>query len=413
MGGVVEGPVSPVGVEGVDVVGEVGDEEVEIPVAVVVPRVNAHARLGAAVLAVGQPGGGADLAEPEFSLVAEQEIGLGVVGHVDVGISVGIEIGEHDSESRQAVAGDAGPLPGLREAAPAQVAIQPVRLAGDPLGSAVAAQALVAAPEPAAGRIGEIELHVVGDVQVQQPVAVQIPEGGAGAPAAVGHARRPPRLGEALSPLVEVEAVGAPVGHVEIRIAVVVGVAHGAAHAPAGVGQAELLGRLLEERSGSGSAMAVEPVACGLGGVFEAGAVHQVEVLVPVPLDVEKGGPGGDGLEDVALLGTAGDVLVVDAAFPGHVDEEHGPGAGIGLACRRDGAHLGGGRSRPAARPVLGGDANVAAGPGDLFVAGARPGIRGTGDGEEGQEESDPPSGSPRRRRAATVPPGRVGDARR
>ena len=65
------------------------------------------------------------------------------------------------------------------------------------------------------------------------------------------------------------------------------------------------------------------------------------------------------------------------------------------LACRRDGAHLGGGRSRPAARPVPGGDANVAAGPGDLFVAGARPGIRGTGDGEEGQEDPDPPSGSP------------------
>ena len=427
MSGVGEGAVAPVGVEGVDVVGEVGDEEIEVAVAVVVPRVDAHARLGAAVLAVGQTRGGADFAEAESALVAEEEVRLGVVGHVDVGVAVGVEIGEHHPEARQAVPGDPGRVPGRREPAAAEIAVEAVGLAGDPLGPAVAAQPLVPAPEPAAGGIVEIELHVVDHVEVQEPVAVEIPEGGARAPAAVVHPRRPPGLGEGLSAAIEVEAVGAPVGDVEIGVAVVVGVAHGAAHAPAGVGEAELRRRLLEERGGPGSAVAVEAVAGGFGGIFEAGAVHQEEVLVAVALDVEEGGAGGDRLEDVALLGAPGDVLVVDAALSGHVDEVRGRllrGGGIPSRGRLGPGRGGGGHglgARPGpgrggrARPVVPGPPGGGLAPvrrvgggrsGErrvgrrsrreaLRAPGGGPGIGGAGDGEEGQENRGPPAGSP------------------
>ncbi len=92
------GVVRPVvTVQGVVLQLVVGDEEIEVAVVVVIPGVDAHARLRLAVGAQRRSREQADLVEAA-SLVAVQKIGGHVVGDVDVGVTVAVEIPADGSE---------------------------------------------------------------------------------------------------------------------------------------------------------------------------------------------------------------------------------------------------------------------------------------------------------------------------
>ena len=88
---------------------------------------------------------------------------------------------------------------------------------------------------PGAGAVDKIEVHVVGDHQIEMAVAIVVDEGASGAPglAGAGDAGLLGHFGEN-SVLVVIETILAVVGDVKIFPSVVVVVAHADALAPTG-----------------------------------------------------------------------------------------------------------------------------------------------------------------------------------
>ncbi len=94
IGVVVEVAVAEIEVEGVGVAGEVGLDDVEEAVAIEVADGDAHACLGLAVGGVGDAGLDGDIFEGAVLLVLVERGGGGVVGDVDVGPAIVVEVGD-------------------------------------------------------------------------------------------------------------------------------------------------------------------------------------------------------------------------------------------------------------------------------------------------------------------------------
>jgi hypothetical protein len=99
------------------------------------------------------------------------------------------------------------------------------------LGAAVGTQ--IARAVAAVGVALEAEVHVVGDVQIEVAVAVDVAECTAGAPAGIGDPGFGRDLLEAPTALVAKQPIRAVVGDQEVEPAVAIGVAHADAHAVA------------------------------------------------------------------------------------------------------------------------------------------------------------------------------------
>ena len=115
-------PVAAVLVERVQLFGEVGDEDVREAVAVDVGAVDAHAGLRLAVDVEADAGAVGDVGERAVAVVAVEEVADHVVGDVDVGVAVAIEVAERDAEALAGGIGDAGLLRDVGERAVAVVA---------------------------------------------------------------------------------------------------------------------------------------------------------------------------------------------------------------------------------------------------------------------------------------------------
>ena len=101
--------VPEVGVQRRRVAGEVGLDDVEGAVAIVVADADAHARLRLAVLAVGAAGADADVGERAVVVVAIERARVRIVRDVDVGPAVVVEVERADAEAVGAAGlGDAG-----------------------------------------------------------------------------------------------------------------------------------------------------------------------------------------------------------------------------------------------------------------------------------------------------------------
>ena len=137
--GVVEGAVAVVAVESRHLVGEVGADDVEPAVAVVVGDADAHAGEGDAVLVERAAGGDADLAEGAVVVVAVEQARRGVAGDVDVGPAVVVEIA---ADGAHAVRSDRPPVLLMKTTTPRAARIRDARLLGDILERAVAAIAV-------------------------------------------------------------------------------------------------------------------------------------------------------------------------------------------------------------------------------------------------------------------------------
>ena len=101
-------PCAEVLVEGRRLVVEVGDGQVGPAVAVEVAAGDPHARLVAAGGVGGDPGGVADLLEPEPAQVAEEEVGRLVVGDEEVDPAVVVEVGGDDAQAAAVGVDDPG-----------------------------------------------------------------------------------------------------------------------------------------------------------------------------------------------------------------------------------------------------------------------------------------------------------------
>ena len=304
-----EQPVTFVAIEGVYVFGEIGHEEIEITVVVVVAAVHPHAGLRSAIIRVGDPRSHADLDKVPVAVISVQLVGLGVVGHIDVQISVGIEISERDPKAGISSVGYPRLDAHIGESAVGIVPVQTVRLRGNPFRPVEHFQALVERLSAACGKCVEIELEIVGDVQVQQPVTVEIAEGGTGPPAIVPHAGLGGHVREGPSAVVAEQLVRPPVGQVDIGISVVVVVADGAAHAPGRRSETGFIRNFAEDAQPPVTVtgfVAEEAISRLCKRVSEGRAVDGEQVEPAVAVIVEKGGACGHRLEDVILTGAAG-----------------------------------------------------------------------------------------------------------
>ena len=144
--------------------------------------------------------------------------------------------------TRAARPGDAGRFRDVGKRAVAAIAIEDVRAAGEAQRAARHRNLVVAAVGglARARRLRRIEVHVVGDEQIEMPVAVVVEKAAAGAPAraGAGDASLLGDVGERAVAVVVIEHVAAPVRDEQIVEAVVVVVADAAAPGPTRSGSA-------------------------------------------------------------------------------------------------------------------------------------------------------------------------------
>ena len=246
VGVVVEVAAAEVQIEGVGVAGEVGLDDVEEAVAVEVSDGNAHAGLGLAVGRVGDAGLDGDVFEGAVLLVLVEGGGGGVVGDVDVGPAIVVEVGDADAEAIGADGvEDARFFGDVGEGAVAIVVVEDVFTTLQAGWAAGDLNAFVgAAGGFGVGRGLDVEVDVVGDEEVEMAVAVVVEEGAAGVPTGGGleEAGFGGDVGEGAVAVVAVEDVLAVVGDEEVVPAVVVVVADAAALSPAAAGEAGFSG---------------------------------------------------------------------------------------------------------------------------------------------------------------------------
>ena len=178
LGGDGELALAVVAVEGIGFKGEVGDEEVEIAIVVVVAKIDAHARVGVPVLVVASAGNQADFGEGAV-LVGVEEVHGAVVSHVDVGVAVAVVVGQRDAQPL-ALECDAGLFGDVGEGV-AVVAVEEV--AGGIVHARLAVRAHLALL--ADGVVVEGIAHVVGDEEIEVAVEVVVEEAGTGTPARI------------------------------------------------------------------------------------------------------------------------------------------------------------------------------------------------------------------------------------
>ena len=95
------------------------------------------------------------------------------------------------------------------KAARARIGVHSVGLTGEAAGAAKHVQPFVGTFDVYTWGIFHVKGHVVGNVQVQEAIAVQIAKGRAGAPVLIRHPSHLRPFGESLPIIVAIEPVGA------------------------------------------------------------------------------------------------------------------------------------------------------------------------------------------------------------
>ena len=300
---------------------EVRDHEVHPPVAVHVPEIVPHAGFRKALLVVRDAGRETFLEEPDAVRPGgrpEEEVGGGVVRHVDIGRAVPFQIGDHHAEALPVFRAGHRRRP---EGAVAKILEERIGRARVLLRMAVGeefADRADAVPVPL-----DRVVEVVRGVDVEVAVAVRIEERRARGPAGIGRAAGARRLPErAVSPVPE-EPLLPEVGDQQVGVAVAVEVARDRTHAVV-----EAVRRIQEPGFlGAVPEGAVPPVPeetvpdrRAARVARERMPVHEEEVGPAVAVVVEHRDSGADDLDHVAPAAAA--VLVVEAD-PGRLGPVH------------------------------------------------------------------------------------------
>ena len=187
-GAILEQPVADVQVQRVAFVVQIRDEQILVAVAIDVCRVDAHAPLRlprpihghACQQRIVFEDAGATLVDPQLVRVA-------VVGDVQIGPAVAVEVGRQDAESSRRTS---APMPGARgDVGEGSVAI----VVQQPVGHRVVDDGIAVVARGAGGKAPALhvrpEVDVVGDEQIEPAVPVVVEEGRARAPARIVGAR--------------------------------------------------------------------------------------------------------------------------------------------------------------------------------------------------------------------------------
>ena len=344
------------------IVGEVGLDDVEPAIAVEVADADTHAALLEAMLVERDAHLGRVVREGAVAVVQEQDARCGVARDVDIRPAVLVEIRRH---RRERVVFPHLPharrLADVLKRAIAQVAVERDAAEWQSARAAVDGHALPFAVGGLAGRRGglRIELLVLRDDKVEQPIPVVVHEAAAGTPLVRGTADacRAGDVGEAAVAIVAVERVRAPIGDEKIQLAVVVVVARADGAAPAGPAKPAGVRHVLE------CAVPDIPVQAArrclvLGEALQRGSVDEKGVQLGVAVVIQERHARAIGLDDVVLfVASAVREFQVEARFRGNIDEDSVPrepgrfagldGLGVGTryALGREGARKQGGEA--------------------------------------------------------------------
>src|SRR5580704_2667523 len=228
-GGIGKSFVLVVVVDRIHLLVDVGDEEIDPAVLIVVGSVNAHAGARAAETAVANACKQADFLEFSVAAIGEKKIGDRVVANEKIHASIVVDISGNDAPGLRERTGDAGLLANVGERAVAIIVIEPARHRIVDAGDAI--PTLVRLQVAAEFVLGFVEVDEAADKEIEAAVVVVVEPDGAGAPAAGGDAGFGGDVGESTVAVVVIEDARGVLRHVNIRKAVAIVVANGDAHA--------------------------------------------------------------------------------------------------------------------------------------------------------------------------------------
>ena len=331
-----------VAVQGVEFLGEVGDQDVRAPIVVVVLEIDAHPREPAAVLVVRDAAPQAAVLEDEAALVAKQLLRLGIVGEHDIDVSVPFQIVEGHAQRLARQRGQAGRFRHVLEPGAAAVRERHAR------DRTVADGRAVPGPRvPAGDMTGETPVEVAGDDQIQQAIRVEVGEARAGRPAGDFDPAGRGRIDEGSASGVAEEPRPAVAGDQQVSPSVVVVVPGGGSHAVdagSGLGDARLACRVAE---GAVAVVAIEAIAQArirpidsrrCGRAQYGPAVDEQDVEPAILVEVQQGDAAAHRLEEVFRGGRAGVVAEIDACLLGSF-RQGGRRGGRGRARQQGGRH--------------------------------------------------------------------------
>src|SRR6202162_2768339 len=273
------------------VAGEIGLDQIEVSIQIVIRRGNPHAGLRLSVRAQGTPRFHGDVFQRSILFFVIESAGSRVISHVNIRPTVIIKIGSEHAQSISPVrAKDSSGLGNVGKRAVATVVVKNIFPALQPRRSARYQHTFIKArPRFRHGRCGQVQVDVIANEKVEPAIAIVIDKRTAGVPtrALARHARLLAYVGESPVTIVVIQNILAVIRYEQILPPVVVVIADANALAPARVPYSRLGGNV-----GEGAiAIVTEKMRSGFaarGKAFEPRTIHQENVEPAVVVIIIK-----------------------------------------------------------------------------------------------------------------------------
>src|ERR1019366_1625700 len=291
------------------IVAKVGYEKINQPVVFIVAGRNSHRGNFAPILVQRETGDVALIVKRAISFIDVKKVWLGVVSHHQVRFAVAIDVNKNDGKAEVGILvfntrlhRDVGKF------SFAVVVKQVIRLARQSARSAIYCHAAVKAGRivdglgSGDGQVVAVKMHVAGDVEIEQSVAVVIAPTGTGRPVAKRYACGFGYIGKCAVMIVVVETVFAVVADVHVGPSIVVVVRDAHAISPTIVGYPSLGSHIgeravvvvMKQRRVRRLFLAIECI--------EGRSVDQVNVEPAVIVVVDQADTRAVGFDDEILL---------------------------------------------------------------------------------------------------------------
>ena len=148
----------------------------------------------------------------------------------------------------------------------------------------------------------EVQVHIVGDKQIEVPIAVIIHKGAPGAPACVAlieQTRLPRHIRKGAIAVVAVKSVLTVVGDEDVFKTIVVVIRYSNSAGPACAAKARLIGNIGE---GSIPIVLVEPICRRRSVTFQSRSRQEEDVQPTIVVIVQEGHTAANGFQYVGLL---------------------------------------------------------------------------------------------------------------
>ena len=327
-------------IEIVVIVGKVVLRDVGPAIAIIVGRVDAHAGLFSPVGTVGHACLGTDLGESTLAIVVIEQARRRVVGYVKIEAAVFVVIQPQHAQPVVASGVDAELLRDIGKGAVAIVVVETVAAALQSARPAIDRDAAILAEHAVAelGQVVDIQVHVVGDIEIEVAIVVIIAESRTRSPTiGIGDAGFDGDVGEGAVVVVVVKRRSMEAGNVDVFPAVVIVVADRHTVSPTAKIQARLR-RDVGKRTVMVVVIKPRRMALARPVVFDGRAVNQKNIHPSVVVVVERGGATALGFHNVELLPAAASHVKINSSRPRHVNERRWIGRGslrVRLLCSR------------------------------------------------------------------------------